>query len=190
MKPVLNMVLVMEMMGLLLVCGVKDCPAQEHAAEQPTANFYPFLKGVSDRNDLCLSYLAKRWPDAESWRRQGREKMQELLAYSPRPVSPEPEILATVKKEGYTRHHVRYRVSEERKTEAFLLIPDNLKGPAPAVLALHDHGGFYYFGKEKITETENQPEILKKHIESAYGGRPFADELARRGFVVLAPDAF
>ena len=62
--------------------------------------------------------------------------------------------------------------------------------PAPAVIALHDHGGFYYYGKEKITETENQPEILKEFINGAYGGRPYADELARHGFVVLCPDAF
>ena len=61
--------------------------------------------------------------------------------------------------------------------------------PAPAVIALHDHGGFYYYGKEKITETENQPQILKEFIDGAYGGRPYADELARHGFVVLCPDA-
>ena len=77
-----------------------------------------------------------------------------------------------------------------RKTEAFLLIPDNLKAPAPAVIAIHDHGGFYYFGKEKITKTDDPPNVLKEFIERSYGGRCYADELARRGFVVLVPDGF
>jgi dienelactone hydrolase len=71
-----------------------------------------------------------------------------------------------------------------------LLIPEGLTKPAPAVLALHEHGGFYYYGKEKVTETEAFPLVLKKHIKRSYGGRTYADELARRGFVVLCPDAF
>jgi dienelactone hydrolase len=58
------------------------------------------------------------------------------------------------------------------------------------VLALHDHGGFYYFGKEKITSTERSPRALTQFIERSYGGRTYADELAQRGFVVLCPDAF
>jgi dienelactone hydrolase len=81
-------------------------------------------------------------------------------------------------------------VTAGREAEAFLLVPHGLKGPAPAVLALHDHGGFYYYGKEKITETEDPLPCLREHIDVAYGGRAFADELARRGFVVLVPDAF
>ena len=59
----------------------------------------------------------------------------------------------------------------DRTTDAFSLIPDNLKGPAPAVVAIHDHGGFYYFGKEKITQIEDPPDALQGLIERAYGGR-------------------
>lgn len=36
----------------------------------------------------------------------------------------------------------------------------------------------------------NPPDILRRFIERSYGGRTYADELARRGFVVLAPDGF
>jgi dienelactone hydrolase len=154
-----------------------------------TGQFYQELQDNADRQPMALSYLSKDWPDLEEWRIMGRMKMQELLAYSPKPVPLNPEILETVKKEGYTRYRVSYAITSYRRTEAFLLIPDDLSGPAPAVIALHDHGGFYYYGKEKIAETENPPGILTDFISESYGGRTYADELARRGFVVLCPDA-
>lgn len=153
-------------------------------------NLYPFLRSYAEASPCSLSYLSRPWPDTEAWRAQGRAKMLELLSYSPEPVAPSEEVIETVHKQGYTRLRVRFLVTKDRSTEAFLLIPDGLTGPAPAVIAIHDHGGFYYFGKEKITETEDAPGILLKHIETAYGGRAFADELARRGYVVLVPDGF
>jgi dienelactone hydrolase len=152
--------------------------------------FYPEIQEYANNRSMSCSYLAKDWPELEQWRVQGRAKMIELLRFSPDPVPLNPEITEKVKKDGYTRYKVSYNITPHRKTEAYLLIPEGLTKPAPAVIALHDHGGFYYFGKEKITETENQPSILKEFIKGAYGGRPYADELARHGFVVLCPDAF
>jgi dienelactone hydrolase len=157
--------------------------------EYDMGQFYHEFQDHADERPVTLSYLSKDWPEIEQWRIQGRAKMHELLSYSPKPVALDPVIIETVKKNGYTRYKVQYSITPNRKTEAFLLIPDGLKGPAPAVIALHDHGAFYYFGKEKITETENPPEVLKNFIERSYGGRTYAGELARRGFVVLCPDA-
>jgi dienelactone hydrolase len=151
--------------------------------------FYPEFQQYANSRPMSYSLLSKDWPELEQWRIQGRAKMMELLSYSPEPVPLNPEITEKVKKAGYTRYKVTYSITPQRKTEAYLLIPDGLTKPAPAVIALHDHGGFYYYGKEKITETENQPQILKDFIDGAYGGRPYADELARHGFVVLCPDA-
>jgi dienelactone hydrolase len=177
--------------SLLLVCFI-----QIHAclfAQTPSydlGQFYPEIQEYASSRSMSYSYLSKDWPELEQWRIQGRAKMMELLSFSPAPAPLNPVITEKVKKEGYTRYTVRYNITPQRKTEAFLLIPDGLTKPAPAVIALHDHGGFYYYGKEKITDTENQPEILKEFINEAYGGRTYADELARHGFVVLCPDAF
>ena len=164
--------------------------AQDGAELADVGNFYPMIQDYADRGEQSLSYLARDWPEVEQWRVKARAKMLELLAFEAVPTSLAPEILETVKKEGYVRHLVRYSITPHRRTEAYLLIPSNLTQPAPAVLALHDHGGFYYFGKEKITDTERPPRILREHISRSYGGRPYANELARQGFVVLCPDAF
>ena len=155
-----------------------------------TGNLYPMLQDYADRSALSLSYLSRDWPDLEQWRIRGRAKMQELLSYETDAAPLDPEVLDTLKFDGHTRYHVRYTIAPGRQTEAFLLIPNGLKKPAPAVLALHDHGGFYYFGKEKHTTVSNAPQILKNHIDKAYGGRTYAEELVKRGFVVLCPDAF
>lgn len=154
------------------------------------AGYHPFLQHYADAQPMALSYLSRDWPDRAAWAGQGRKKMQELLAYRPDPVPADPVVLETIQKEGYIRDRVRIQVTADRATDMFLFIPEGLSAPAPAVLALHDHGGFYYYGKEKSCETENPVPALRKHIRMAYGGRPFADELARRGFVVLVPDAF
>ena len=151
--------------------------------------FYQEFQKYADGGSMEYSYLAKEWPELEQWRIQGRAKMLELLGYKPEPAPLNPVIIEETKKDGYTRFKVQYSLTPFRKTEAYLLIPEGLTKPAPAVIALHDHGGFYFYGKEKIVETENQPKILKEFIAEAYGGRTYADELARHGFVVLCPDA-
>jgi len=166
----------------------QNTPAQQIRPD--TGNLYAPLQALSDSNSPSLSYLARDWADVEQWRIQGRAKMQSLLSYNTDAAPLDPVVLETVKRDGYTRELIRYTVTNGRSTEAYLLIPDGLTSPAPAVLALHDHGGFYYYGKEKHTATEGAPQILLDHIESAYGGRAYADALVRRGFVVLCPDAF
>jgi len=60
----------------------------------------------------------------------------------------------------------------------------------PAVVALHDHVGFKYYGKEKITAIPDEPEILVEFKKESYSGRSWATELAKRGFAVLAVDVF
>jgi len=176
--------------SLLLCLPLALYAADAREFKSDVGNFYPMLEGYAGRSEFPLSFLSHEWPDVAAWRKQGRDQMHELLSYNPKPADPEARILESTQKDGYTRHLVRYHISADRTTEAFLLIPDGLDGPAPAVLALHCHSGFYYYGKEKSTETKDPIKALQDLIDGTYGGRPFADELARRGFVVLVPDAF
>ncbi|MBF9255047.1 dienelactone hydrolase family protein [Pontibacter sp. 172403-2] len=160
-------------------------------AQQPTSdvgNFYPLLDAYAGKHNSSLSYLAKDWKSDKKWRRTARAQLNELLAYHPGPAPLNTQILKTTKRHGYTQYLVRYNLNALQQTEAYLLIPDNLKKPAPAIIALHDHGGFYFFGKEKHTLTDNPPPILVDYIQNLYDGRYYADELAKRGFVVLCPD--
>ena len=164
--------------------------AAQDAPKSDMGNYFPFLNDYSTSLVRSMSYSEAKPSDLEAWRTQCRAKFQELLAYSPAPVTPEAEVLEEVARPGYKRIKLRYRITADRTTEAYLLVPDGLKGPAPAIVALHCHSGLYYYGKEKIVEVENPSGVLKDLWTGAYGGRVPADELARQGFVVFVPDAF
>jgi dienelactone hydrolase len=78
-----------------------------------------------------------------------------------------------------------------RATEAILLKPINATGKLPAILAFHDHGGNKYFGCRKITRTsDSQHPLMKEHQQEYYSNFAWANEIAKRGYVVLVPDAF
>ena len=171
---------------LLLFVSVA-APAQQVSSD--VGNFYPLLDAYAGQHGARLSYLADEgWKNTEKWRKTAKAQLHELLAFDPQPAPLHSEVLSTTRRDGYTQYLVRYNLNALQKTEAFLLVPDNLKKPAPAVIALHDHGGFYFFGKEKHTLTDNQPPILVDYVQNLYEGRYYADELAKRGFVVLCPD--
>jgi dienelactone hydrolase len=73
-----------------------------------------------------------------------------------------------------------------------MLVPRG-EGPFPAVLLLHDHGGRFDIGKEKmIRPFRDTPERLasaREWVATNYSGRYVGDELAQRGYICFATDA-
>lgn len=140
-----------------------------------------------------LSYLNPAWDDIEAWRDAARNKVAELLA-GPEIV---PEVLQTLR----LRHRysfddldieeLSWQLPYGPETEAVFLKPGGYSGPLPGVLALHDHAGVKYFGKQKILRTTPDPHpVIAEHQRLYYGGVAWANELARRGYGVLVHDVF
>ena len=72
-----------------------------------------------------------------------------------------------------------------------MLKPAGATGQLPGVLALHDHSKNKYFGFRKITRTSKDLHpLMKQHQDHYYGGAAWANELAKRGYIVLVHDAF
>ncbi len=93
--------------------------------------------------------------------------------------------------DGVDGEELSWSVGYGPETRAFLLKPAGVTGPLPGILALHCHGGFKVFGKEKIADDGSDlPAELLTQREILYGGVAFANALAKRGFVVLAHDVF
>lgn len=151
---------------------------------------YPFVQSLADQSPLSLSFLNRHSCDLEAWKAAGRAKVLELLHYAPPPCEPRPEVLERVQFDGYTRETVVFSTTPLCRVPAFVLIPDGLTRPAPAVVALHDHGAFYAWGKEKVCEVEDEHPALREFKRTGYGGRSWAGDLARRGYVVIAIDMF
>lgn len=94
-------------------------------------------------------------------------------------------------KDGVLGEEISWSVGYGPRTRAWLLKPVGAAGRLPGIVALHDHGAFKYFGKEKIAEGPEKPEpILQVHRRRYYADRPYANVLAKEGFIVLVADAF
>jgi dienelactone hydrolase len=94
--------------------------------------------------------------------------------------------------DGIAGEEVSWSVGYGPRTHAWLLRPVGASGKLPGVLALHDHGNYKYFGKEKIADgpDERISRVLEFFRNRYYAGRAYANELARAGFAVLVPDVF
>ena len=49
-----------------------------------------------------------------------------------------------------------------------MLIPKEAKLPAPGIVALHDHGGFYLWGKEKLIRLPDEHPTLTQFKQQCY----------------------
>lgn len=143
------------------------------------------------KEPALLSFRNKRWSNVETWKTEALAKTSELLA---KPVIKEVPKVTVEKKysyDGLDIEELSWQLSYGNPTKAIVLKPKNIKKPLPAILALHDHGGKKYFGKRKITKTsDEQHPLIIDHQSQDYGGRAWANEVAKRGYVVLVHDAF
>src|SRR5690606_37246572 len=93
--------------------------------------------------------------------------------------------------DGLHIEELSWQLPYGRSTDAVLLKPANAVGPLPAILAFHDHGANKYFGTKKIIKTsDTQHPDIEAHQEEYYSDRAWANEIAKRGYVVLVSDAF
>ncbi len=138
-----------------------------------------------------LSPRRAEWSDRDAWREAARARFGELLLQPERPFVPEADVLDRACADGVEAELLQWQLPYGPPTQAVLLKPERAEGRLPAVLALHDHGAVKFFGWEKIARfgSDVSPRMLR-HQRQYYGGRAWANELARRGYVVLVPDVF
>jgi dienelactone hydrolase len=122
-----------------------------------------------------LHFSGKTKQDWQEWRRKFRTKIKQNLGHCPDPVPLEVEILESVKMDGYTREKIIFNPDAFSSIPACVLIPDSAsaQNPSPAVLCSHGHG----VGKDSVAGIV-PPDYQKQ----------FAVELAKQGFVTIAPD--
>jgi dienelactone hydrolase len=103
------------------------------------------------------------------------ENMQEVMGdiATPPDVPFEVTYVESVKFETYTRHKITFQVEKGDRLPAYLLIPHEQKAPAPAMLCLHP------------TNPDGKGMVVGL-VDKA--NRNYAEELAKRGYVTLAPD--
>lgn len=131
-----------------------------------------------------MAFTAATAADAERWRAKLRAQLATLLGLQHMQTAPlRPRITETVACGGYRRERVEIDTEPGITMPLFVLIPDGLNGPAPAVIAAHGHGSA---GKSAVAGLDDDPRVAAKIAEHNYA---YGVQAARAGFVVFCPDA-
>lgn len=136
------------------------------------------------------SYLNSRWAEVGEWSKQARRLVETLLC-PPKIGRLQVRVTSKAILDGVEIEELSWSLPYGPAAKAYFLKPAGVSGRLPAVLALHDHGANKYFGKQKIADASNciHP-FIQEYRKQYYGGRAWANELAKRGYAVLVPDVF
>jgi dienelactone hydrolase len=123
---------------------------------------------------------------------QTQSLIREALGFCHGDESPmDVKIESKWEKDGVSGDEVSWSVGFGPRTHAYVLKPAIASGPLPGIVALHDHSDFKFYGKEKIADGPQEIlPLLNDFRKIPYGGRAYANALAREGFVVLVHDVF
>lgn len=150
----------------------------------------PWAASFNDTRIPSLSFRNEQWNHVDEWRDIARKRVIERLGIPD--IGGMPEVTTTSQSafDGLIIEELSWQLPYGTPTDAVLLRPANQKGPLPGILAFHDHSGNKYFGTKKITRTAPQHPLMRQHQNDYYSGFAWANEVAKRGYVVMVPDAF
>lgn len=167
-----------------------DAAPPPRDGESDFGNLWDTVAWVAREQAPSLSFLDPRWTSLEEWKAAARPAFLRHLGFDPPPPAVTGEVTGIEQRDGFRVETVRIRASPAYDIPARVLVPDGRGGPMPAVVALHCHGGQYAWGAAKLVSSPADPPVLAEYRQRLYGDQRYAEELARRGFVVLAADAF
>ncbi len=165
-------------------------PAPPAAAGSHIGSLYPFVQRQADRSTLELSFLRPEFRDLAAWQARARATVLERLFYAPPAARPDVQVIRREDHDDYVQEYLTFQTTPDLRVPAYVLIPKKTKLPAPGIVALHCHGGFYVWGKEKLVELDHEHPALTEYKQQLYQGTSIASQLARRGYVVVVIDAF
>ena len=177
-----------------LLAGVSTLAVARAQAPAPNAphlgSLYPPVQEIADKSPLDLSFLRPEFKSLGAWQTTARKRVFELMSYTPERVQPEAEVIKRVDRGDYIEEHLTFRTTPLFRVPAHLLIPKNVKLPAPGIVALHSHDGIYMWGREKVVATDDEHPWLTDYKNRVYGAKSIAVEMVRLGYVVIAIDMF
>src|SRR6478736_4478987 len=106
-----------------------------------------------------------------------RAELRHWLELKPPPIRVDTSVVDIDAQPSFERRRIRFVAAEGDWVPAFLLVPNELRRPAPAVLIHHQHNSERHFGKSEVCGLVGDPL------------QAFGPALALRGFVVLAADS-
>ena len=137
------------------------------------------------------SWLSGHNSDFHAWQQHARQQLRQSLLT---PDSHKPfatQIIASEDRGSYTAEKLALNITDDNRIAALMLTPKT-PGPHPAIVLLHDHGSKFDIGKEKLIRPWGDAEQLasaQAWADKFFSGRFIGDELAKRGYTVIAIDS-
>ena len=139
----------------------------------------PFTLSTYDSLKPAMSFNANNQAAARAWQITARRKLVELLGGFPARKPLQPRILETKKINGYTREKVIFQSRDSLSVFGYLLLPEKLSGPTPAVVCLPGHGR----GCDDIVGID---ENGRQRENKAGYSRDFALQVVENGYCAFA----
>jgi dienelactone hydrolase len=151
-----------------------------------------FIQTIIRATPLRMAFTPAASSRFDGWSNDVRAKLRELLKLdelnaiaSRTPVRG--EVVSREQCDGFVREKVMVDDGPFGPIPTFVLTPNNLEGPAPAVLCLHGHGG-YHAGKDMVAgATDTHPIAIECAEALNYG---YGVQLAKAGYITICPDAY
>lgn len=151
----------------------------------------PWASSLIENKVPSHSFRNTKWQNIDQWKVSANERILDRLGIPEIGGTPTVTVKKQYEYDGLHIEELSWQLPYGRPTDAILLKPIGAKGALPGILAFHDHGANKYFGTRKITRTsEKQHPDIVEHQKTYYSGMAWANEIAKRGYVVLVSDAF
>jgi dienelactone hydrolase len=154
--------------------------------ENKPKTFDPIVQLDALASDVprAFEFTARTAAAARAWQSKARAALRDTLGFLDQKKVPfKPRIVQKVDRGEYVRQKVILRMTAASEMPAYILIPKAARRDrkAACVLALHGHG---YGVKDIVGLWEDGSE---RYTPNGYH-KDFGTELAKRGFVVIAPE--
>jgi dienelactone hydrolase len=147
------------------------------------------MQWLAGERALRLSFLDAQWRDLETWKKSARAEFRRCLSYNPKPLPLGADLVRKEERDGFNIEVITIRATPAYHIPARVLVPAKRSGRLPAVVGIHCHSGRYTWGHEKLISSSGDSPALVEMRNGTYG-RPWAEALVRRGFIVIVIDGF
>lgn len=137
------------------------------------------------------SWLSGNERDFHRWQNNSRQLFRRALLTPDAHKSFAPQPIAAEDRGSYRAEKISLSITDDNRIAALMLTP-KAPGPHPAVVLLHDHGSKFDIGKEKLIRPWGDAAKLasaQSWADKFFSGKFIGDELAKRGYVVIAIDS-
>jgi dienelactone hydrolase len=166
---------------LPILVFVLPVAAQERVAPQQSRGGKALGEPWDGVPDEVRKLLPAEWPlpkDLDQWQKTDHAKTREVVlrclgTLPPRPASLQVKVLSREERGDHVLERFQFHNGVDSLVGGILLIPKERKGPVPAIIGLHGHGG----SKETICTDEKNPQCV-------------GPMLVKKGYVVAAIDTY